>query len=101
MHGPETGSNTVTKKMRFRRIGADLRLHEALITADISENDSRRASFYLLGVLRLCYFDFHVDFTSSNRPLFGGKGGGLSRHHTVRVMGGAIFVRYAHRHLSC
>ncbi|CAM9385414.1 unnamed protein product [Sphacelaria rigidula] len=58
---------------------ADFRLHEAPHTGDIGENDPMHHGFQVPGVLGLRHFCPHVDFASSNKPIFLR---GLLRHHS-------------------
>ena len=56
-------------------------LHGAPHMGDVGQNDPKRTSCQLLGVLGFSHLDLHVDFASSNKPLF--RSGGYSDVHTL------------------
>lgn len=73
----QTSPKTTTKKMTIRQMITSF--HEARHIGDVGENDRKRASFQLLGILGFCHFDCHVNFAYSSHSLFQGGGGGRRR----------------------
>lgn len=70
----KTSLSTVTKKMTLRRMRADFRLHEAPHVGGSGENDPKRGSSQLSGVVA-SVISVRMYVASPNPLLFGGHRG--------------------------